>query len=60
MPNIKILSQLGSSEIVQAIVSSNKKKIERDVSKDKVSAQNTGTVATRPQVTSGSGLSQVL
>jgi UDP-N-acetyl-D-mannosaminuronate dehydrogenase len=30
MPNIKILNQLGPAEIVQAIVSSNRKKIERE------------------------------
>lgn len=31
MPNIKILNRLGSSEVLQAIQSSNKKKIEREV-----------------------------
>lgn len=36
MPNIKILSRLGSSEILQAIQSSNERKVEREAQQDKV------------------------
>jgi UDP-N-acetyl-D-mannosaminuronate dehydrogenase len=59
MPNIKILNQLGPSEIVQAIVSSNRKKIEQEASKDKVRVQTNEAMAARPQVNSAAGLSQV-
>lgn len=59
MPNIRILNQLGPSEVVQAIVSSNRKKSERDIGKDKVRVQKTEVTAARPQVTSTAGLSPV-
>jgi UDP-N-acetyl-D-mannosaminuronate dehydrogenase len=59
MPNIKILNQLGPSDVVQAIVSSNRQKSERDIGKDKVRLQKTEATAARPQVTSTAGLSPV-
>ncbi len=40
MPNIEILSQLGPSEILQAIRSSNRKKIERERRKAEIEAGN--------------------
>jgi len=58
MPNIKILQRLGPSDVVQAIVSSNRKKIEREASKPKLEAEKKDALAARPLVTGAAGLSQ--
>ena len=52
MPNIKILLQLGASEMLQAIESSNKRKIERDAKKTKVQVESKDRIAARSEVAS--------
>ena len=58
MPNIKILNHLGRSEFLQAIVSSNIRKSEREASKGKIDVENRDAIAARPRVTGAAGLSQ--
>lgn len=59
MPNIETLSRLGPSEILQAIQSSNKKKIEREARKGKTEAAKRDEIAPglRPTVERAAGLS---
>ncbi len=52
IPNINILSRLGSSDLVQGIVASNKQKIEREASKIKVPVEGKTTILT-PDTGSG-------
>jgi UDP-N-acetyl-D-mannosaminuronate dehydrogenase len=50
MPNINILRQLGPSDILQAIESSNKQKIERDARTARLHAKSEDTIAARTQL----------
>jgi UDP-N-acetyl-D-mannosaminuronate dehydrogenase len=54
MPNIKILNHLRQSEILQAIVSSNAKKIEREARKGKAHPTDENVSVARPQTAIGS------
>ena len=58
MPNINILNHLGRSEFLQAIVSSNTKKLEREAPKGKIDLENRDAIAARPRITGAAGLSQ--
>lgn len=59
MPNIEILSRLGASEILQAIRSSNKKKIGQEARKGMAEVANRGEITprTRPGIEREAGLS---
>ena len=59
LPNIKILSDLGPSEILQAILSSNRKKIEREAGKGEADPTNEDAIpARRVTVERAAGLSR--
>jgi UDP-N-acetyl-D-mannosaminuronate dehydrogenase len=59
LPNIKILSDLGPSEILEAILSSNRKKIEREAGKGEADATNEDEIpARRVTVERAAGLSR--
>jgi UDP-N-acetyl-D-mannosaminuronate dehydrogenase len=58
MPNIKILKQLGPSEMVDAIVSSNKHKLEREARKSQLHPESKDTMKARTRVADGLAISR--
>lgn len=58
MPNIKILNQLGASEMIRAIVRSNKQKIEREARRSRLYVETKATITTQSRITGTTGLSQ--